>query len=243
MKKRLFTFVLAVVMLLGIVPIQALASTNYNGGWAMSAARQTVYNAASGGSSIGTIFKNEGITVLWTSGSVAYIEYSTSSGTKSGYLYNPNLQFSTENNSVARVTANTSVYYGESSSAYQRVGSVYAGEFVTVQGVENGWAYIEYNTSSGRKRGYMPESNLEIYYWGRLGAFDFKMYGVSYYTMPTAQTVYAGPSTQYPSVGSVSAGEAVYKGMGYIDSSGNHYMYVEYYVSGTSVKKSGFILL
>lgn len=245
MKKRLFTLVLAVIMAVGIIPIQAFASTDYNGGWAQPWVSQPVYNSAdSSASRIGTVYQAEGITVLWRSGDVAYIEYSTSNGTKRGYLHNPNIYLNTDNNSVGRVTVTSNVYYGESTSEYQQVGTVYANEYVAVLGEENGWVYIEYNTSAGRKRGYIAESNVYMYYWGRHIAQEFssKPYGASHYWVTGNHTVYAGPSTQYYVVGSVSDGELVYYGSSYTDTAGNLFSYIEYYVNGTSVKKSGYIM-
>lgn len=245
MKKRLFTFVLAVIMVVGIVPIQAFASTDYNGGWAQAWVTQPVYSSAdSSASRIGTIYATEGITVLWISGDVAYIEYSTSSGTKRGYLHSPNIHLNTYNNSVGRVTVNSTVYYGESTSTYQQAGTVYADEFVSILGEEDGWLYIEYNTSSGRKRGYIAESNVYMYYWGRHVAIPFncKPYGLSNYWVTGNHTVYAGPSTQYCTVGSVSDGELVYYGSSYTDTAGRLFSYIEYYVNGTSIRKSGYIM-
>lgn len=241
--KRAFLLVLAIVLIAGIFPVsKAHAASEYTGAWAMSAASQPVYSDASSGTKIGTIYKSEGITVLWYSGNVAFIEYSTSSGTKQGYLYNPNIIYYVDDNSVAEVTTTTAVYYGESTSEYKKVGTVYAGEHVIAFGKQNGWVYIEYNTSSGRKRGYVQESNLNIYYWARLGNYQTKTYGLSERTVASNKTVYAGPSSVYNVVGSVSAGETVYYGTITEDANGNPYHYIEYYVTGTSMKKSGYIL-
>lgn len=289
--KRFLGLVMAVVMLVGIMPIQnahaaenhngvfatsetaqsthaaedydgghalseatqsTYAAEDYNGGYALCLSTQNVYSAQSGGSKIGTVYKNEGITVLWTSGSVAKIEYSTSSGTKQGYLYNPNYYLAVysnspnvSNSSVAHVDTTAAVYYGPSSSGYQKVGTVYAGEMVVAFGETDGWTYIEYNTSSGRKRGYMADSCLTTYYWLRLSGNLVSEAHVTNYSawVSGRQYVYAGPSTQYPTVGYVQDENIIEYSRLYTDADGRTFQYIEYYVGGTSVKKSGYLLL
>lgn len=270
-KKRLFSLVMAMLMTLGIMPSVSAAETmdggdtsiqtnqadmpstlaeDLNGGYALSLANQTVYSSASGGYSIGSIFKNEGITVLWTQGNVAKIEYSTSNGTKQGYLYNPNYRLMVganspawDNTSVAWVSNTSSVYYGPNTSEYQKVGTVYAGEYVAALGASNGWAYIEYNTSSGRKRGYVWEDNLDIIYWLRLRGNlkdESSIYDSSSWVSGRVY-VYAGPSTRYFTVGYVQDENIIRYNTLYEDADGRDFQYIEYYVSGTSMKKSGFI--
>lgn len=248
--KSLFILVLPLLLMISLIPMQkAQAYTFYSGGFALSTATQNVYSSASSGSKIGTIYKSEGITVLEVSGNTALIEYSTSSGTKRGYLYNPSYWLhvysnnpSTDNSSVAYVNTSASVYYGPSSSGYQRVGSVSAGEYVVVFGESNGWAYIEYNTTSGRKRGYVPVNNIEIFYWNRLKG-NLKDVSVNNGTtwISGRRYVYAGPSTQYFTVGYVQDENVIEYDAMYRDADGNLYQYIEYYVNGTSTKKSGFM--
>lgn len=248
-KKRVFGFVMAMVMMLGITPV-AFATEDLNGGYALSLANQSVYSSASGGSRIGSIYRNEGITVLWTSGNVAKIDYSTSSGTKQGYLYNPNYRLyvgsnypALNNSSVAWMDYTTTVYYGPSTSGYQTAGTVYGGEYVAALGASNGWTYIEYNTSSGRKRGYVPSASITVNYWNRL---DGNLKDTSAITngsqwISGRKNIYSGPSTQYFCVGYVQDENVIKYDRLYTDADGNYFQYIEYYVNGTSNKKSGFM--
>lgn len=249
--KRFFGLLMAVAVMACTMPMQkAQAIEDFNGGYALSLANQNVYNAASNGSKIGSIYKNEGITVLSITGNVAKIEYSTSSGTKQGFLYNPNYRLyvvssvpNTSNSSVAMVDVTSTVYYGPNSSQYQKVGTVYKGEFIVSFGETNGWTYIEYNTSSGRKRGYVNDNNITSYYWARLAGNLVSECTVLNYSswISGKHYVYAGPSTQYPTVGYVENENIIEYDRGYSDADGRSFRYIEYYVNGTSMKKSGFL--
>jgi len=120
--------------------------------------------------SVGSVFVGEGMTVLydyfysdWTGKSyqVAYIEYSTSSGTKRGYVYDNQLVKPVANTSIARVITTSSAYAGADDS-YVKLGGAYYNEYVSILSSNGTWAFTEYNTASGRKRGYMLLSNLSI---------------------------------------------------------------------------------
>ena len=119
---------------------------------------------------VGSVFEGEGITVLYDYGYsdasktyiVAYIEFSTSSGTKRGYVYNDQLDNASYATSVARVTDTSPAYSGPDSS-YVKLGGAYYNEFVSILAKEGDWAFVEYNTSSGRKRGFMSYSKLSNY--------------------------------------------------------------------------------
>ena len=85
-KNRILSIFLAIVTIMLAFPMTTFTAEHYNGGWAMSGATQTVYSNSSGSSAIGTIYDHEGMTVLSVSGNTAYIDYSTPSGAKKGYL-------------------------------------------------------------------------------------------------------------------------------------------------------------
>ena len=93
---------------------------------------------------------------------IAYIEISTSTGTKRGYVYNDQLDNAGYNTSVARVTATNSAYAGPDKS-YVKLGGAYYNEFVSILAKEGNTVFVEYNTTSGRIRGYMYYSNLYNY--------------------------------------------------------------------------------
>ena len=242
-KKRLLAIVLAIISVVTIIPVSSVsAAENYDGGWALSRSRNYVYSAASGGSQIGWVDR-EGITVLSKSGSTYYIEYSTASGAKRGYIRNPDIDTQYLSSScVARVTTTSNLYYGPNTNTYQATGgTVYAGEYVAVIAKELDWAYVEYNTSSGRKRGYMSFSNL--YCYNRPGYFaDFYMTnGVKERINTTIQrTTYFCPYVATNSVGYIDGTDknvpCYYE---YRYGNGEVFHYVEYSVNGKL--KSGFI--
>lgn len=119
---------------------------------------------------LGTVYAGEGLTLLYDYGytgdngsyRIAYIEISTSTGTKRGYVYNDQLDNAGYNTSVARVTATNSAYSGPDNS-YVKLGGAYYNEFVSILAKEGDKVFVEYNTTGGRKRGYMSYSNLYNY--------------------------------------------------------------------------------
>lgn len=243
LKARLTSAIMALAMVLTIAPVlpqKVYAAEDYNGGWAIANTSVNVYSNSSGSSKIGTIYANEGFTILSQSGNTMHVEYSTSKGAKQGYLVNPNITSEVNSTSVAKVTSNTNTYYGPSSSNYASAGSVYAGEFVAVLQRERGWSFIEYNTNSGRKRAYVPDSTLNCYNSHRLSGFslDAISSGLTVYITGTAP-VYSGPSSMYPQVGSVSNETVPY--CAYVGYNGSSYWYVEYYINGTNQKKTGYV--
>lgn len=244
LKTRLVSALLALAMVVTMLPAftqKVSAAESYNGGWSIAYSKQTVYSDSSGSNAIGSIFANEGFTVLRISGNVVYVDYSTSNGAKRGYLINPNIATNYfMNTSVAQVTSSTTTYYGPSSSAYASAGSVYTGEYVSVLQRERGWSFIEYNTNNGRKRAYVPDSTLNIYYASRLDGFslDAISSGMSVYISGTAP-ILSGPSDQYPQVGSVSNENVPYCAIQGFN--GQSYWYVEYYINGTNQKKTGYL--
>jgi len=242
---------LAVLMTVTLMPVQnAHAIDMYDGGYALSLSQQTVYNSATSYAQIGVIYKNEGITVLREGDGWAQIEYSTSNGAKQGYIYNPNYRLYVyeisqyrNNSSVASVLANATVYYGPNTSKYGKAGSVNKGEYVAALGTSSGWTYIEYNTTAGRKRGYVQESKLDIFYWNRLAdnlQEESSLVSTNTY-VSGKHIVYAGPSNKYVQVGYVQDERIIEYSSMYEDAYGNLYEYIEYYVTGTSTKKSGFL--
>lgn len=242
---RILALVLAVMAVLTALPfgsIVASAATTYNGGYGITVGEMTVYSDAACTTYKGKLYDNESFTVLnKISNSVFNIEYSTSNGPKEGYIRVDNdwnsIQDRTSNSCVAVAKAATNVYYGNSSSTYLRAGSVSAGERVVVVSKYGSWAYIEYNTNSGRKRGFVASSSL-TYYNEPSSYGDFFL---DNYADPDAvgnsYTVYAGPTYRYAAVGSVSAEDVILYGA---DNGG---YFIVYSVSGSSQLKSGFIFI
>lgn len=197
----------------------------------------------------GTIFKNETFTVLSdrvyrTSSSgnppkisvYVKVQYSasTASGSKTGYIA---LGDNFQNLSPAylgRVAVSSSVWYGPNTSRYLTIGSVSKDEYVVILDKEYDWLYIEYDSAAGRKRGYIPSSN--VYYKVSLSQLDTKWlirvpYVTDYYN------VYSGPTDKYARVGSINTeyvnlfgtgstnGRSWWR-IGYITPSGEKYGYI-----------------
>lgn len=243
---RFLALALCLVTVLTIVPaMRANAAAPYhNGGLGIARTQQTVWTDTSTNTRVGSIYAHEGFTILENWGS-AYVrvEYSTSSGTKTGYIVNPNI-WTDSNSCVASVNTSSNVYYGqEGAYLYRKVGAVSAGEDVVVLASQAGWDYIEYNTTSGRKRAYIEHSKLT---WRNNPATVRDLpcnehYPDKYINVSNGTTVYAGPSEQYFRVGTVSTSDNPLYYCWEFSQFGSTYVYVEYEVDGSNIKKSGFI--
>lgn len=140
----------------------------YYGGFAYSNKYQTVWSCddPSTAVQVGSINAGECVTRLYAYNNVMFIEYSTSNKAKKVYVFSPDFCYPVAPTCVGRVTANATVSYGAHTDIYfQNAGSVGAGEFVAVLGASasRGVAYVEYNTNSGRKRGYMSTSYISLH--------------------------------------------------------------------------------
>ena len=246
LEKRLLSLAIALAMLFCILPpASANAATGFDGKWAMTESNSVpVYGNSSLTSRIGAVNSTEGFSLLYWydyNGTCAYIEYSTSSGAKRGYIrWDGGNMFYQDPSCVALVTRNCNLYYGTNTSAYQVSGSVSSGEIVAVLAKNDDWVYVEYNSPSGRKRGYMSYSNLDCY--NRPSWFkDLYTYQNSGYDKPVSGTynVRSGPSTQYPAVGTIS--NEVVKAFDTYTIGGVHvWTYIEYNTANGQ-KKSGFV--
>lgn len=153
---------------------------------------------------VGTLYQHEGCSMLfhYNTGNyhVAYIEYSTSTGTKRGYVYNQYLSFPRET-CVGVMQKRVEVYAGPNSN-YASIGAGAASEFVSIIAKESDEVYIEYNTNGGRKRGYVKYSELTPY--NRPSYFsDFYDNGSEGYIVDERVIVYGGPNSNYAQLGAV----------------------------------------
>lgn len=251
--RRFVALALAIVTFTTLLgPMTVHADENYYyGGQEIAWQNFTVYSTSSFTNSIGTIYQYEGFTVLLQEAPSGYlwVEYSTSTGPKRGYISIPQDEWPPRTDGLGYVTTTSTVYYGRtdetgSYGTYKTAGTVYPGEVVTIIAKNDNWAYIEYNTTSGRKRGYMAYSNLSIY--NRPNYFnDFYTYnssGTQEY-ISGRQYVYSGPTSLYTQVGYVE-NEYVTR-FGYrtvLDANNNTHLskYIEYESGGQT--KSGFIV-
>lgn len=189
---------------------------------------------------MGTIYAGEGFTELsrtvdYIDGtSMSYVEYSTPSGTKRGYIYANNVVNASNypNSCVARVISVSCPAYSGPDNSYTKLGGVYFNEFVAVLARQNGQAFVEYNTKSGRKRGYMNEDSLYLY--KSLANDDFSTHK-KIVKATQGLTVYGGPNNQYANIGSISNQERV--SFHYTE---NEFSYIEYSTANGS--KRGYVL-
>lgn len=197
----------------------------YNGGERISNSAQNVYSCddMTYRIKIGSISAQEPITLLYAyqyvdsskSYLVAYIEYSTSSGAKRGYLHYPDV---TENilgtngvTSVARVVSGATVYFGRGTSSYYTAGSISANEFVTVIAKYGDWVYVEYNTKNGRKRGHLSSGYLDYHRPGLsyIDVYDADPNWQAEGRISGTYTVYAGPTKQYAAIDTVGPEQVI----------------------------------
>lgn len=191
---------------------------------------------------VGSVYQGEGVTVLYDYGysdankgyGISYIEFSTSSGTKRGYVYTDQLESASYPTSVARVIDTNSAYAGPDNS-FVKLGGAYYNEFVTVlaKNTGNDWIFVEYNTSSGRKRGYMSYSKLQNY--NHPGMYNDLATNQGLRQATQQLTVYGGPNNNNANIGMVFNQEIV----SFFDSE-KGYAYVEY--STTNGAKRGYVL-
>ncbi|MBK1809941.1 hypothetical protein JHL18_04705 [Clostridium sp. YIM B02505] len=185
---------------------------------------------------IGSIYKGEGITVFnKTQNGYVYVEYSSSSGTKRGFVpASLLLGLGRKRGTLASALQNTAIYSGPGTDgAYVSIGSVNYNEFVILLEWNDNWHYVEYNTTSGRKRGYTNRNNIG--YIANLSDAgyikDMQYVGVS----SADQTTYTGPYSTYATMGSIGNQERVWV----LVPNDAGYAYVEYGTS--SGLKRGYV--
>ena len=192
--------------------------------------------------SLGTVYEGEGMTVLYTYGysdanksyNIAYIEISTPSGTKRGYIPSSYLTGINYPSSVARVIDTNSAYSGPDNS-YVKLGGAYYNEFVTIlaKNTGNNWVWVEYNTPSGRKRGFMDYTKMVNYnhpgMYNDLPVFN----GLKQATQQL--TVYGGPSTNAANIGLIYNQETVS-----LLNTERGFAYIEY--TTTNGAKRGYVI-
>lgn len=231
----------------------------FYGGFCYANGAQDVYSCddRSTAVKIGSVGNLEGVTRLNAYNSTAsngvtyvvyFIEYSTSSGPKRGYMFNPSLIAPTIT-SVARVKSSTSVYYGlpgcfhyDHNANFGVSGALSAGEFVSVVAKNGDYLFVEYNTNQGRKRGYIYTSSVEIFNGPVQEYPDVPFYKNDHITRycysDVPQVVYSGPGTSYTVVETIPAGR-----MYNVDevTSLNGFFIIQYLDPATNTLRSGYI--
>ena len=219
-QKRFLSLVLVAMTILTMVPVTtamaastedaneispAAVSTKWGGLRLAWDGPLTVYEDANFTQKKGTIFQYEGYTVLNVISEGFEVQYSNSKGPQHGYTKEWSAEYPCGRTGLAKVKNTTDVYYGTSTTVNPVAGKVYAGEYVAFLAKNDDWAYIEYDTSSGRKRGYIYYGHLDVCNrWDLMP--DIYMHnnpGTTRY-VSGSYTIYSGPSKNYASIGSIS---------------------------------------
>ena len=205
-KFRYFKVVLALLLLLSTFPF-LIGNAVYNNCCGLAKAvfdNLPVYDSSiqSEGNIKDYIFPNETFTILCKDGNSYFISYSTANGPTLGYVFT-GFMFDTYSTCMGIVTSYSSVYYGPDTITYERSGSVNSGEYVAILASESNWYFIEYDTSNGRKRAYVPAQNVSIQY---AEDSNIPLFGnvCGELTISSKINVRQGPSTLYSVYGSVS---------------------------------------
>ena len=206
--------------------------------------------------SIGTVYNTEGVTCLYSytnsSGkAVSYIEFSTAKGTKRGYIdtsyltepinYYENGHHYDTTIGYVKYDVNLSMGVG---NGYVNTGlALSKDEYVSILGKENNNLYVEYNTTTGRKRAFTTTDYIELTRHYTNGVLNWypdlpTLYGQKISNV--AQTVYATPSTEGATIGSIGQGEAVYVYLNHkFNDANNTYSYIAY--NTAKGKKTGYV--
>lgn len=205
-KFRYFKVVLALLLLLSTFPF-LIGNAAYNNCCGLAKAvfdNLPVYDSSiqSEGNIKDYIFPNETFTILCKDENSYFISYSTANGPTLGYVFT-GFMFDTYSTCMGIVTSYSSVYYGPDTTTYERSGSVNSGEYVAILASESNWYFIEYDTSNGRKRAYVPAQNVSIQY---AEDSNIPLFGnvCGELTISSKINVRQGPSTLYSVYGSVS---------------------------------------
>ena len=224
-----------------IMPVAETAEQIY-GRLGIARTQQEVW-AMDGTGKLGTIFAHEGFTIRESYGDGTLdVEYSTPRGTQRGFIVNPNVYVDYDT-CWAVANRNATVYYTTIPSLSETIGSISEGENVIVLARQHDWDYIEYNSPSGRKRGYVEHYKLT---WINYPANVRDLPCNEYYpekviNLNRAVDVYAGPSDEYFRVGSVGVSDNPLHYCWEFSEFGSTWAYVEYTVTSTGKIKSGFI--
>ncbi len=208
---------------------------------------RSTQNFADSVKDFGTVGQYEGMTLLYSyeyfGNVISFVEYSTSNGTKRGYVYESDIQKPLSNKSCVLIANTKKTVYSGPDSGYANIGAIGNTELAVILAKEGNWLYIEYNTTGGRKRGYITIDSITYYH--RPNSFpDFIRTTYSGSVDQNAwvtnkETVYGGPNTTYANIGAVND-EAI---INYKTNSGSNepLTYIEYWITGSSTKKCGYI--
>ncbi|MGI9952622.1 SH3 domain-containing protein [Moorellaceae bacterium AZ2] len=104
------------------------------------------------------------------------------------------------------ITTSSTVRGGPSSS-YASLGTVASGTSVTVLEQDGSYYFIQYSTSSGPTRGYVPQTAVSVSGTIPSATYSINKLGLNVYG--STLTVRGGPGTSYASIGSIYNREIV----------------------------------
>lgn len=226
----LFTFIIT------LIPFSKTDAATTKDGWAMVKSNTKVVNSS--GTTVGTVYAYEGVTVLSISGNKAKIEYATSGKPKQGYVNTSCFKYNEVSSTcAATVKTSCSTYYAASTNL--KAGSLSAGENVAVLSTNSVYDYVEYNTTSGRKRAYVEKKYLNYSRDNYLVNFYQNTdLPIDYHTSST-KTVYGGPSKKYSTIGTVYPSDTIVKYRSF-NVEGTTMIYIRYTANGHN--KYGYIV-
>lgn len=257
-KKKIFRYlslVMTMIIMISAISFETYAfSVSGASHWGYAKYNLTVYNADGTVKDNALVYGREGFTIIKEDFSPnghpwCEIEYSSSSGKKTGFVYSTGVLSDTTHSTVAIVTTSTYVWYSYETAYYPTIGSVSSGENVCILAKNGSYSYIEYNTTSGRKRGWCLTSCLNELgnITGPNMGTTYHMYNLSgntdYDALFYYHTVYAGPGAAYAvtgSIGTTSSQEAVHVIAKYT-LAGETWYYITYYANALGKYKSGYI--
>lgn len=251
---RFFSLILTLILTLTIFPAYNVGAISYEptsiSHWGYAYNNTLVYDenkSATGG----MIYGGEGFTILdwgtFPDGTYNFkVEYSTSNGPRHGFVLESAVHADYRWSSGAKVVTSATVWYSINPVVYAVTGSVSSGETVCVLAETGGWSYIEYNTNSGRKRGWCASSCIS-----KVGT-QYLALGTDYFLEETSvnqynyyyyHTVYAGPGVNYYSVGSIGTSTQS-EGVNVISKitlNTGTWAYISYYSTTLDKYKTGYI--
>lgn len=242
-QKRILLLVLiiiAITTMITVTPVKAASTPSWGGLRIAHNGPLTVYEDENCTVRKGTVYQYEGYTVLNRSAKGFEIQYSNSNGAQHGYTNEFVDEYACGRTGLAKIKNTTNVYVGTSTTVNPIAGKVYAGEYVSLLAQDDDWAYIEYDTSNGRKRGYIYYGHLDVIHRYPLMTHIYMHNnpGKTQYIDGTF-TIYSGPSSKYCEVGSVSNENVTLYAK--VNVSGNYSVYIEYNVANNQ-RKGGFIV-
>lgn len=174
-KKSVSSMLVLTVLLSGIISLNlyepaAVSSASYWPTGTMKVNSNVWGTPYDGAANIGSVNANESVYVLETEGSRTYIEYSTASGTKRGYVATVNLNCSAAIPAAKNFMDYKTGYASEQLDVYAgpttffvKLGLIYEKEQIRVLRNSNEFYFIEYNTSEGKKRGFVHARKIHVY--------------------------------------------------------------------------------